>query len=47
MTINYINPGTNMIPDTLASNTIYVLNSGEYIETNYSTIHSCAAVIGR
>jgi len=50
MDVKFLNPGTNVIPNTLSSNTIYVLNSGSYIYnyTNSDAISmaDCTAILG-
>ncbi|MCF7835181.1 right-handed parallel beta-helix repeat-containing protein [Candidatus Gracilibacteria bacterium] len=44
-----LNPGTDTIPSSLATNTIYVLESGNYITTRKININqnNCVSVIGK
>ncbi len=45
MSVMYVNPGTDQIPAILDPNTIYVLASWNYLQTNGITISDCNSII--
>jgi hypothetical protein len=48
MRVIELNPGTNSMPYQLPANTIYVLNSGTYINTGTRNLMgNCLAIIGK
>ncbi len=49
LSVIMLNPGIDTIPATLAANTIYILNPGEYPVTRASTTSGspCSAIIGK
>jgi len=47
MTINYISGGTGIIPINMPSNQIYILESGNYIQTGTINLNNCTTIIGK
>ncbi|MCX6823003.1 MAG: right-handed parallel beta-helix repeat-containing protein [candidate division SR1 bacterium] len=46
MNVEYIDAGTNTLPETLTGNTIYVLLSGVHITTDSIRPENCSAIVG-
>jgi hypothetical protein len=39
--------GTDVLPSTLAANTIYVLDSGNHITSQTINLNTCSAIVGK
>jgi len=47
MSVVYLSGGTGTIPLDLSENTIYVLESGNYISTGVVRLNNCSTIIGK
>ncbi|MFA5748039.1 MAG: right-handed parallel beta-helix repeat-containing protein, partial [Candidatus Absconditabacterales bacterium] len=46
ITVSYVDPGTDQIPEYLSENTIYVLLSGSHITSRNIYLNNCSAIVG-
>ncbi|MCX6824520.1 MAG: hypothetical protein NT085_05365 [candidate division SR1 bacterium] len=47
MSVEYITPGEDTLPENLSDNTIYVLEAGDYTTTTERTLGTCTAILGK
>ena len=47
MDVIVVATGTDVVPSTLAANTIYVLDSGNHITSQAINLNTCSAIVGK